>query len=88
MKLAKQDSLKLGRDVKCPHCGNADLDTIRFAEDVVSTRRVRGFDESGSLVISGESDEDMEGATKQRFWCQKCYTDFPISDKLTIEWSV
>ena len=75
-------------EVKCPHCDNTDLGSIRFIEDVISSRRLGGYNKDGQFLIDGESDEDMEGAKNQRFECHRCWEEFPIPDGLPIEWDV
>ena len=73
--------------IKCPNeeCGNADLSEIEYIEDVLSTRKLEGVAEDGTLYISPNSNEWVEHAENSRFSCEKCSLIFPIPEGIDIE---
>jgi hypothetical protein len=66
-------------EVKCPHCGNTDLNSIVYLEDVQSQRRLNEI-RDGKLIVSGESEEFVEYATNTRLECHadECWEEFPL----------
>lgn len=64
---------------KCPKCGSAD---VRYLEDIISERRVEGFNDDGVLLISGEYTTSGwdEGAANPRLQCPACLHKWPIPD--------
>lgn len=63
--------------LRCPNCNNEDLDTIQFLENVLSYRRLHGFDKNGKLIVNDQECDNSEG-TKARLVCTRCETDFPL----------
>lgn len=68
-------------EIKCPGCGNTDHSHMVFVENVLSLRSVFGFNEEGTLLVSGDSHESEDGENP-RLQCTKCYGEFPLPKKI------
>jgi hypothetical protein len=68
-------------ELKCPHCGNTDLDAIVYLEDVQSQRCLNGI-RNGMLIISDEANEFVEHAENPRLECHadNCWKEFPLPE--------
>lgn len=79
--MAKRKRKPKLKELKCPHCGNTDLENIVYLEDVQSQRRIPEI-RNGTLIVSGESEEFVEYATNARLECHAnaCWREFPLPD--------
>jgi len=81
--MAKSKTPKVFTEIKCPHCGNTDVDKMEYVEDVQSTRTL-SF-KNGTLYYSEESHEDVEFAENTRLCCKACSKEFPIPEGLPLD---
>ena len=74
---------KVFTEIKCPHCGNTDVDEMEYVEDVQSTRTL-SF-KNGTLYYSEESNEHVEFAENARIFCKACNLGFPIPEGMPVD---
>ena len=75
-------------ELKCPHCGNEDLEQMRYAEWISSHhRRIRGFNQAGTLFIANEYSDKGEAAKSAHVFCETCCEEFPLPIEMGLEFA-
>jgi hypothetical protein len=69
--------------LKCPHCGNEDLEDILLGEWVPSQRRIHGI-RDGKIYASPESNEIFEVAKDEHLFCGNCCEEFDKPEGLGV----
>ena len=67
-------------EIKCPHCGNHDLDRLTYRRPVLEVREL--VRKNGKIMVSGELHDLLaEGPggemTEEDLFCEKCRKTFP-----------
>jgi len=68
----------------CPHCQNADTDSMFYCEWVVVQRRFELDD--GSMVVDEEGDTIDESPKDKHIFCDSCCEEFSIPQNLSVIW--
>jgi len=83
--MPKKKKKKTVTEIKCPSCGNTDLDTIEWQEWVVVSRKLNELTEGTLLVDGGSEKMDFESGKDESLYCKGCYSEFPIPDGLDVD---
>jgi hypothetical protein len=80
----------------CPHCGHDGISEttkpplgsrgFNFLMDDVVCREVKGYEENGSLRLSGDARCEGGGGANPRIECRSCWQAFPMPEGL--QWEV
>lgn len=65
--------------LECKHCGSTEMYSV---ETTTVERQVRGFDETGTLIIDGYSRTWDEGAGDDELLCKSCWQRSPLPEQV------
>jgi hypothetical protein len=83
-KKKKAKKKKVKPKLKCPHCGNEDLDTLFYGEWIPSQRKILSVDEKGTLFVDSYGDDKPEAAKDSHLWCDGCTEESELPDEFNL----